>query len=241
MSAATIAFDRCNAFLRRGLLSGGDIKELLSLLEITATGVGVSISEGYGLGPQELLWNIDPQWPVSYLPHADEDPAPRHLETKGPLSIYCVSRHAMSSLWDSPLGRAFSRAGHGDAAITRVGGTRLVPEIVFATYRPRGARPFSNEALQRFHALPPLLELALSCRTARVAFDAPRNETEAGALTRVGAYARLGARDGDVTFSSTATALFTGSSTVSGRGGDDASSGRCDGRPTTSSLAAARA
>lgn len=205
MSTREVAIRQTFALLRRGIVRGGDLDELVQGIAQATGSIGLSLGSGFGFVPESRAVDIPPEWMEEHRADIQLDPAPAFLEAHGPFAVYNVARHAKREEERWPLLRAFRRR-FTDAAIMKPRGG--ASPLYMAAYRPRGTASFDERELALLGALVPWLALAFETRTAVEAFNAPRDEREGDALARMGAFAVLGPRSERARFSPAAERLL---------------------------------
>lgn len=196
------------AILRRGIVCGGDVDELLRVYQTAMRARGVSLADGFGFLPKNRLLDIPPEWPSTHRARMHLDPSPAFLAASGPCAVFTIHEQARAERGSRELIDASRRAGFVDGAIVRIPRPRGEP-LFMATYRTKGMRPFSTAERAQLSMLQPLFAAAFSATTALDAIHRERTDSVDRALSRVPGYAELHYPSREVHWSPSARAMWT--------------------------------
>ncbi|MBX3226106.1 MAG: helix-turn-helix transcriptional regulator [Labilithrix sp.] len=169
------------ALLHRGVVSDGDVEELLVLYS-GALGMRGMVVGQYGFHSFSAQRDVPDSWPEEHTRHRDQDPSGPFLQQMPAGTPYVVSEHLTPAIVALPIYAAFSRAEIRDALIFRFP-TAFRDDIFVATYRLEGMPLVSSEDVTLARLLYPHCAGALSAKSAVLALEHQRSGASARPLT----------------------------------------------------------
>lgn len=177
------------ALLARGIVSGGDADELVTLLGTALDVECLAVGQGFGFTPRARTFEVPAEWMRIHGELVHADPAAPFLERAPDGAIYHVLSDSAEQRASNEALRALARFGFADALVGILRSPLEAP-VFFAFYRCSGS--FDDDERAELALLQPALACALAARTALDAMAAPRGETRHDAVARVVAHLEIG-------------------------------------------------
>jgi len=201
------ALTKLLALTSRGIVTGGDAEELLSLLFATFAASGGAFTQSFGYRDFMLGVDVRREWIEAYHRLRHLDPFTEPLGRLPPGEVFFTvgdtnEEHKRLELWHS-----FRAHGYRDAMQARLYNP-LVADLFMILYRQDGERPFSPNDRVLFQLIYPHLAGALAARRALAALDAPANERIESVLAKVSGHAWVSLPSGEVAWSEEARRVW---------------------------------
>lgn len=194
------------SLLQRGVVSGGDAEEMMSLVRRCMRAVGVVVSNEFSYRGWAHLNGDLRDWPDRYHQVKHTDTTMDAIRASAPGSWFLIERsddqHRRTAVYDAFVDERF-----GDSAICRLPSTRG-DHITVGVYRERGAGAYDDDDKLVLDMLSPLLARALASRTALAALERDPREDRAAALAAVDGWATISYPRARVRWSRSARSLW---------------------------------
>lgn len=195
------------ALTSRGIVTGGDAEELLSLLFATFAASGGAFTQSFGYRDFMLGVDVSRAWIDAYLELRHLDPFVEPLGRLPPGEVFFTVGDTSEEQKRTQLWHSFRAHGYRDALQARLYNP-LIADLFVVLYRQDGERPFSQTDRTLFQLIYPHLAGALAARRALSALDEPTSEKLDAVLSRVAGHAWLSLPSGEVTWSDGARQLW---------------------------------
>ncbi len=172
------------AFLLSGLVSSGDVEELLALLEELVGASAASIGTREAWAGHTLDRNIPERWKRDYVATARHDPLLAALSRQTVPAWMSVTAECKPLFGDNPCIEAMVRNGWADVLGVRLPGPFGVDHFI-AIYRDRDRGPFAKRESLMLDLLLPHLVVATTSLTAQSAIRGEPGEPRNAALSRI--------------------------------------------------------
>ena len=191
----------------RGIVTGGDAEELLSVLFKTFAASAGAFTQSFGFRDFMVGVDVRREWIDTYLALRHQDPFIELLATLPPGEAFFTAGDTTDQQKRGEIWHAFRAHGYRDAMQARLYNP-LVSDLYMVLYRQDGERPFSRSDRDLFQLVYPHVAGALAARRALAALEEPASETLDNVLARLSGHAWLSLPAGDVSWSAGARALW---------------------------------
>lgn len=214
MGDSTAALGTLLKLLERGIVTGGDVSEVVAHLSVVVRADAVAAGQGYRFAPWSVLEGMPEAWIAAHARYIHQDNVARSVQEAAPGAWHYVD-DSTDEEKDSDIYDRFCEH-FGDGAVVRMY-SPFVSDLHFVLYRERKQR-FRERERVVLRALYPHLALGLATQRALAALHASETETIDAALRTVAGHATIAFPSRVVTWSPRAKAFWRRRLEVGARG-----------------------